>query len=89
MSLEVVTPDEYVGRRHRRFACQTRKSRWNYRAAWCTDRRLFCPAGDDVRLRDRPSIRTRGRATYSMEFDHYAEVPQQLRDELTAIELGA
>ena len=26
--------------------------------------------------------RTRGRATYSMEFDHYAEVPQQIRDDL-------
>ena len=31
MSLEVVTPDESRGRRPRRFACQTRKSRWNYR----------------------------------------------------------
>jgi elongation factor G len=28
--------------------------------------------------------KTRGRATYSMELDHYAEVPQQLRDALTS-----
>jgi elongation factor G len=27
--------------------------------------------------------RTKGRATYAMELDHYAEVPQQIRDELT------
>ena len=26
--------------------------------------------------------RTRGRATYAMELDHYAELPHQLRDEL-------
>ena len=43
-------------RRARRFACQTRKSRWNYRTTWCTDRRLFCPDGLDVRLRDRPAV---------------------------------
>ena len=44
-------------RRPRRFARQTRKSRWNYRTTWCTDRRLFCPDGHDVRIRDRPSVR--------------------------------
>jgi elongation factor G len=27
---------------------------------------------------------TQGRATYSMEFDHYAPVPQNIADELTA-----
>jgi elongation factor G len=26
--------------------------------------------------------RTRGLATYSMELDHYEEVPQQIRDDL-------
>jgi elongation factor G len=26
--------------------------------------------------------RTKGRATYAMEFDHYAELPQQIRDDL-------
>jgi elongation factor G len=26
--------------------------------------------------------RTRGRATYSMELDHFAEIPQQIRDGL-------
>ena len=84
MSLEVVTPDESRRRRPRRFACQKRKSRWNYRAAGVQSRRLFRPHGGDVRLRDRPAIRTRGRATYAMELDHYAEVPHQIRDDLIA-----
>ena len=43
-------------RRPRRFACQTRKSGWNNRARWCTSRRLFCPHGLDVRIRDRPPV---------------------------------
>ena len=27
---------------------------------------------------------TQGRASYSMEFDHYSEVPQNIREELLA-----
>jgi elongation factor G len=27
---------------------------------------------------------TSGRATFTMEFDHYAKVPKQIADELTA-----
>jgi elongation factor G len=29
--------------------------------------------------------RTKGRATHSMEFDHYAEVPQQIRSEIEGL----
>ena len=39
-------------------------------------------AGRDVRLRHRPARMTQGRATSSMEFTHYAEVPTSIANEL-------
>jgi len=71
-------------RRPWRFACQKGKSRWNYRTTWCTDRRLFVPMASMFGYATDLRNRTRGRATYAMELDHYAEVPQQLRDDLIA-----
>jgi elongation factor G len=33
--------------------------------------------------------RTQGRATYTMQFEHYAEVPSGIRDEVVAKVKGA
>ena len=52
MSLEVVTPDESVGDVLGDLHARRGKVAGITVAAWCTSRRLFCPDGIDVRLRD-------------------------------------
>ncbi len=82
MSLEVVTPDEYVGdvlgdlhARRGKVAGITARPGVQTVACFVPMASMFGYATD---LRSR----TRGRATYSMELDHYAEIPQQIRDDL-------
>jgi len=84
MSLEVVTPDEHVGdvlgdlhARRGKVAGITARPGVQTVACFVPMASMFGYATD---LRSR----TRGRATYAMELDHYAEVPQQLRDDLIA-----
>ncbi|TMQ05026.1 MAG: elongation factor G [Deltaproteobacteria bacterium] len=84
MALEVVTPDEHVGEvlgdlhaRRGKVAGITARPGVQTVACFVPMASMFGYATD---LRNR----TRGRATYAMELDHYAEVPQQLRDELIA-----
>ena len=84
MALEVVTPDEHVGEvlgdlhaRRGKVAGITARPGVQTVACFVPMASMFGYATD---LRNR----TRGRATYSMELDHYAEVPQQLRDDLIA-----
>jgi elongation factor G len=83
MSLEVVTPEESVGdvlgdlhARRGKVAGITVRSGVQAVACFVPMATMF---GYTTDLRSR----TRGRATHSLEFDHYAEVPQQLREELT------
>ncbi len=82
MSLEVVTPDENIGdvlgdlhARRGKVAGITARPGVQTVACFVPMASMFGYATD---LRSR----TKGRATYSMELDHYAEVPQQLRDDL-------
>jgi elongation factor G len=82
MALEVVTPDEHVGEvlgdlhaRRGKVAGITARPGVQTVACFVPMASMFGYATD---LRNR----TRGRATYAMELDHYAEVPQQLRDDL-------
>jgi len=84
MALEVVTPDEHVGEvlgdlhaRRGKVAGITARPGVQTVACFVPMATMFGYATD---LRSR----TRGRATYAMELDHYAEVPQQLRDDLIA-----
>ncbi|HEY0191952.1 MAG TPA: elongation factor G [Kofleriaceae bacterium] len=84
MALEVVTPDEHVGdvlgdlhARRGKVAGITARTGVQTVACFVPMASMFGYATD---LRNR----TRGRATYAMELDHYAEVPQQLRDDLIA-----
>jgi elongation factor G len=83
MSLEVVTPEESVGDvlgdlHARRGKVAGITVRGGVQAVAC-----FVPMATMFGYATDLRSRTRGRATHSMEFDHYAEVPQQLRDDLT------
>jgi elongation factor G len=82
MSLEVTTPDEHVGdvlgdlhARRGKVAGITARPGVQTVACFVPMATMFGYATD---LRSR----TKGRATYAMELDHYAELPHQLRDEL-------
>jgi elongation factor G len=83
MSLEVVTPDDAVGDvlgdlHARRGKVAGITARPGVQAVAC-----FVPMASMFNYATDLRSRTRGRATYSMELDHYAEVPAQIREELT------
>ncbi len=83
MSLEVVTPEESVGDvlgdlHARRGKVAGISVRPGVQAVAC-----FVPMASMFGYTTDLRSRTRGRATHSLEFDHYAEVPQQIREELT------
>jgi elongation factor G len=82
MSIEVVTPDEYMGEvigdlNSRRGKIQTMTQRTNVRviAAMVPLSSMFGYATD---LRSR----TQGRATYTMQFAHYEEVPKNISEDI-------
>ena len=82
MSLEVVTPDDCVGDvlgdlHARRGKVAGITARPGVQAVAC-----FVPMATMFGYATDLRSRSRGRATYSMELDHYAEVPQQIRDDL-------
>jgi len=84
MSLEVVTPEESVGDvlgdlHARRGKVAGITVRHGVQAVAC-----FVPMATMFGYATDLRSRTRGRATYSMELDHYAEVPQQIREDLTS-----
>jgi len=82
MSLEVTTPDAYVGEvlgdlHARRGKVAGITARPGVQTLAC-----FVPMATMFGyLTDLRSV-TRGRANYAMEFDHYAEVPSQVRDDV-------
>jgi elongation factor G len=85
MSLEVVTPEEHVGdvlgdlhARRGKVAGITARPGVQTVACFVPMASMFGYATD---LRSR----TKGRATYALEFDHYAEVPSQLRNDLMSL----
>ena len=84
MSLEVVTPEESVGDvlgdlHARRGKVAGITARPGVQAVAC-----FVPMASMFGYATDLRSRTKGRATYSMELDHYAEVPLQIREELTS-----
>ena len=83
MALEVVTPEEAVGDvlgdlHARRGKVAGITARPGVQAVAC-----FVPMASMFGYASDLRSRSRGRATYSMELDHYAEVPLQIREELT------
>jgi len=88
MSLEVVTPDESVGDvlgdlHARRGKVAGITVRGGVQAVAC-----FVPMASMFGYTTDLRSRTKGRATHSMEFDHYAEVPLQLREDLVKVRLA-
>jgi elongation factor G len=82
MSLEVVTPDDTVGDvlgdlHARRGKIAGISARPGVQTVAC-----FVPMASMFGYATDLRSRTKGRATYAMELDHYAEVPQQIRDDL-------
>ncbi len=82
MSLEVVTPDESVGDvlgdlHARRGKVAGITVRGGVQAVAC-----FVPMASMFGYTTDLRSRTKGRASHSMEFDHYAEVPLQIREDL-------
>ncbi|HEY4240324.1 MAG TPA: elongation factor G [Kofleriaceae bacterium] len=82
MALEVTTPDDHLGdvlgdlhaRRGKVAGITTRPG---VQTVAC-----FVPMASMFGYVTDLRSRTKGRATYAMELDHYAEVPQQIRDDL-------
>ena len=80
MKVEVVTPEEYMGDvmgdlNRRRGVVQGMED-----APGGQDRQRACAAVRDVRLCHRSAFATQGRATYTMEFDHYSEAPASVSE---------
>jgi len=88
MEVEVVTPEEYLGdvigdlnRRHGRVLGMESRAGSQVATVHVPLSEMFGYATD---LRSA----TQGRATYTMEFDHYDEVPQRRADEIVARATG-
>jgi elongation factor G len=88
MEVEAVTPEEYLGdvigdlnRRRGRVTSMEARAGFQVSTVHVPLSEMFGYATD---LRSQ----TQGRATYSMQFDHYDEVPQQKADEIVARATG-
>ena len=82
MKVEVETPEEYMGdvigdlnKRRGQINSMDERSGNKIITAFCPLAEMF---GYSTDLRSQ----TQGRATYSMEFDHYEEVPRNVREEI-------
>jgi len=82
MSVEVVTPTTTWVTSSGIFPPRGRSRAWSSRATHrlCGPK---CP-GRDVRLRYRPAVAHSGRATYTMQFNSYQEVPASVSQEIVA-----
>jgi elongation factor G len=84
MKVEVVTPDEFVGGvigdlNSRRGQVQGTDSRGNAQIVTC-----MVPLANMFGYVNTLRSMSQGRAQYSMQFDHYAQVPQAVADEIKA-----
>ncbi len=84
MRVEVVTPEEYMGDvigdlNSRRGQIQGMDSRGNARVV-----NAMVPLANMFGYVNNLRSMTQGRATYTMQFDHYAQVPQAVADEVRA-----
>jgi elongation factor G len=82
MNLEVVTPEEYYGDvlgdiNSRRGMVQGTETRANTQVV-----SAFIPLGETFGYSTSLRSLSQGRATYSMEFDHYEQVPSKVAEEI-------
>jgi elongation factor G len=83
MSVEVVTPEEFMGDvigdlNRRRGRIEGMEPRGNTQVI-----RAFVPLAQMFGYATDLRSQTQGRATYTMQFDHYAEMPSSLAEEIT------
>jgi elongation factor G len=83
MSVEVVTPEEFMGDvigdlNRRRGRIEGMEPRGNTQVI-----RSFVPLAQMFGYATDLRSQTQGRATYTMQFDHYAEMPSSLAEEIT------
>ena len=84
MEVEAVTPEEYLGDvigdlNRRRGRVTSMESRAGFQVAT-----VHVPLSEMFGYATDLRSQTQGRATYSMQFDHYDEVPQRQADEIVA-----
>ncbi len=84
MKMEVVTPDEFMGDiigdlNARRARIDNIEARANAKTIHC-----FIPVGETFGYATSIRSMSQGRATYSMEFHHYQEVPSAVAQELVS-----
>ena len=82
MKLEVVSPEEYYGDvlgdiNARRGMVQQTETRGNTQVV-----NAFIPLGETFGYSTQLRSVSQGRATYSMEFDHYEQVPERVAEEI-------
>jgi elongation factor G len=88
MSVEVVTPEEFMGDvigdlNRRRGRIEGMEPRGNTQVI-----RAFVPLAQMFGYATDLRSQTQGRATYTMQFDHYAEMPSALAEEITEHRAG-
>jgi elongation factor G len=88
MSVEVTTPDDYMGDvigdlNSRRGQVQAMDERSGARVV-----RALVPLSEMFGYVGDLRSRTQGRASYSMQFDSYAQVPRAVADEIVAKNRG-
>ena len=88
MEVEAVTPEEYVGDvigdlNRRRGRVLGMESRAGFQVAT-----VYVPLSEMFGYATDLRSQTQGRATFSMQFDHYDEVPQRKADEIVARATG-
>jgi elongation factor G len=84
MDVEIVTPEEFVGTvigdiNSRRGQVRGQEMRGNATVVSC-----FVPLANMFGYINTLRSSTQGRASYTMQFAHYSEVPRQVADEVKA-----
>jgi elongation factor G len=82
MKVEVVTPEDYLGDVIGDLNSRRGRFRAPIPAAMPRRHQGICPACQHVRLRQHLRSMTQGRAQYTMQFDHYDEVPANVAAEV-------
>jgi elongation factor G len=89
MAVEVVTPEEFMGDvigdlNRRRGRIEGMEQRGNAQLVWA-----YVPLSEMFGYATDLRSQTQGRATYTMQFERYEEVPSSLADEITEHRAGA
>jgi elongation factor G len=82
MAVEVVTPDDFMGDVMGDLSSRRGPHRGHGGTRQHAGRARHGPAVGHVRLLDDLRSRTQGRATYTMQFDSYQEVPNNIATEI-------